>query len=94
MKLVGATAGFIRAPFIHYNVVSGLIAAILAILLLTGTLYYLQTELEGLVQLLDIHTILIVDGAVLALGLLLSTIATIFAVNKYLRMEVDQLYYI
>ena len=94
MKLVGATAGFIRAPFIRYNVVSGLIAAILAILLLTGTLYYLQTELEGLVQLLDIHTILIVDGAVLALGLLLSTIATIFAVNKYLRMEVDQLYYI
>lgn len=94
MKLVGATAGFIRAPFIRYNIVSGLMAAILAILLLTGTLYYLQNELEGFVQLLDIQTLLIVDGAVLVLGLLLSTIATIIAVNKYLRMEVDQLYYI
>ena len=94
MKLVGATAGFIRAPFIRYNIVSGLMAAILAILLLTGTLYYLQNELEGFVQLLDIQTLLIVDGAVVVLGLLLSTIATIIAVNKYLRMEVDQLYYI
>ena len=94
MQLVGATAGFIRAPFIRYNIVSGLMASILAILLLTGTLYYLQNELDGFVQLLDIQTLLMVDGAVLVLGLLLSTIATIIAVNKYLRMEVDQLYYI
>ncbi len=94
MKLVGATPGFIRRPFIRYNIVSGLMAAILAILLLTGTLYYLQNELDGFVQLLDIQTLLMVDGAVLVLGLFLSTIATIIAVNKYLRMEVDQLYYI
>ena len=32
MKLVGATAGFIRKPFIIYNMISGIIAAILAIL--------------------------------------------------------------
>lgn len=94
MQLVGATAGFIRAPFIRYNIVSGLIAAFLAIMLLTGALYYLQNELDGFIQLLDIHTLLIVDGAVLLLGILLSTLATIFAVNKYLRMKVDQLYYI
>ena len=94
MKLVGATPDFIRRPFIRYNIVSGLMAAILAILLLTGTLYYLQNELDGFVQLLDIQTLLMVDGAVLVLGLFLSTIATIIAVNKYLRMEVDQLYYI
>ena len=73
---------------------SGLIAAFLAIMLLTGALYYLQNELDGFIQLLDIHTLLIVDGAVLLLGILLSTLATVFAVNKYLRMKVDQLYYI
>ena len=94
MQLVGATAGFIRAPFIRYNIVSGLIAAFLAIMLLTGALYYLQNELDGFIQLLDIHILLIVDGAVLLLGILLSTLATVFAVNKYLRMKVDQLYYI
>ena len=94
MQLVGATAGFIRAPFIRYNLVSGLIAALLAIMLLTGSLYYLQHELDGFIQLLDMRSLLIVDGAMLVLGLLLSTIATVFAVNKYLRMKVDQLYYI
>lgn len=94
MQLVGATAGFIRAPFIRYNLVSGLIAGLLAIMLLTGALYYLQQELNGFIQLLDMRTLLIVDGAVLVLGLLLSTIATVIAVNKYLRMKVDQLYYI
>ena len=94
MQLVGATAGFIRAPFIRYNLVSGLIASLLAIMLLTGALYYLQHELDGFIQLLDMRSLLIVDGAMLVLGLLLSTIATVFAVNKYLRMKVDQLYYI
>lgn len=94
MKLVGATSGFIRRPFVRYNVISGLFAAVLAILLLTGALYYLQHELDGFIQLLDMQSVLIVYGAVLVMGILLSVLATIFAVNKYLRMGVDKLYYI
>ena len=86
MKLVGATPGFIRRPFVRYNVVSGIFASIFAILMLTGALYYLQNELSGFVQLLDIK--------VLIMGILLSVTATVFAVNKYLRMGVDKLYYI
>lgn len=94
MKLVGATSGFIRRPFVRYNVISGLFAAVLAILLLTGALYYLQHELDGFIQLLDMQSVLIVYGVVLVMGILLSVVATIFAVNKYLRMGVDKLYYI
>lgn len=94
MQLVGATPGFIRTPFIRYNVVSGIIAAILAICLLTGTLYYLQSELTGFIQILDIPTLLIVYGAVLAMGIILSICATFVSVNKYLRMSFDKLYYV
>ena len=94
MQLVGATPGFIRTPFIRYNVVSGIIAAILAICLLTGTLYYLQSELTGFIQILDIPTLLIVYGAVLAMGIILSICATLVSVNKYLRMSFDKLYYV
>lgn len=94
MKLVGATPGFIRRPFIRYNVVSGIFASILAILMLTGALYYLQSELEGFIRILDVQTLLVVFGAVMILGISLSIVATIFAVNKYLRMEGDRLYYI
>ena len=89
MKLVGATSGFIRRPFVKYNIVSGIFASILAILMLTGALYYLQNELKGFIQ-----TLLLVYVAVFALGIVLSVIATIFAVNKYLRMGGDKLYYI
>lgn len=94
MKLVGATAGFIRKPFIRYNVVSGILASFLAILLLTGTLYYLQAELSGLIQILDIPTLVLTCVAVLILGITLSVFATIFAVNRYLRMRGDEMYYI
>lgn len=92
MKLVGATAGFIRRPFIWYNLVSGFFASILAILMLTGALYYLQNELDGFIRLLDFQTLLFVFVGVLVMGILLSTVATVFAVNKYLRMNVDKLY--
>lgn len=94
MKLVGATSGFIRRPFVKYNIVSGIFASILAILMLTGALYYLQNELKGFIQILDMQTLLLVYVAVFALGIVLSVIATIFAVNKYLRMGIDKLYYI
>ena len=94
MQLVGATAGFIRRPFINYNMVSGILAAILAILLLIASLYYLQSELAGFVQILDVGSLLLVFVVVLALGLALSIVATYFAVSRYLRMDADKMYYI
>lgn len=94
MKLVGATSGFIRGPFIRYNLVSGIIASILAILLLMGTLYYLQQELNGFIDMIDVPTLGIVFGSVFILGIILSISATFFAVNRYLRMGIDKLYYI
>ncbi len=94
MKLVGATPGFIRRPFVRYNVVSGVLASILAVAMLSGALYYLQQELGGFVQIIDLRSLLVVFGAVFVLGFLLSVSATVVAVNKYLRMGVDKLYYI
>ena len=62
--------------------------------MLTGALNYLQNELSGFVQLLDIKVLIIVYAGVLIMVILLSVTATVFAVNKYLRMGVDKLYYI
>ena len=94
IRLLIYSKGFIRRPFVRYNVVSGIFASIFAILMLTGALYYLQNELSGFVQLLDIKVLIIVYAGVLIMGILLSVTATVFAVNKYLRMGVDKLYYI
>lgn len=94
MRLVGATPAFIRRPFIRYNIVSGLIAGVLAIMMLMGTLYYLEGELAGLEQILRGEGLLIVYGAVLVLGIVLVVLAAWFAVNRYMYMAVGKMYYI
>ncbi len=94
MRLVGATPEFIRRPFIRHNIVSGFVAGILAIIMLMGTLYYLQTELSGLEQVLRWEGLISVYAAVLILGIVLSAAAAYFSVNRYLRMKRGKLYYI
>jgi len=89
MRLVGATPAFIR-----YNIVSGLIAGVLAIMMLMGTLYYLEGELAGLEQILRGEGLIIVYGAVLVLGIVLAVLAAWFAVNRYMYMAVGKMYYI
>ncbi|MGL4328527.1 MAG: cell division protein FtsX [Tannerellaceae bacterium] len=94
MKLVGATPGFIRRPFIRQNLANGFMAGLLALAMLAGALYYANIEIPGLQGVLTpellIETAIIVIGA----GMLLTTIATWCAVNKYIKMKFDKLYYI
>ena len=94
MRLVGATPAFIRKPFIRYNITSGFFAGVLAIIMLSGALYYLQKELLGLEQIIRWEGLLIIYAVVIMLGILLSVFAAYFAVNRYMRMERGKMYYI
>lgn len=94
MRLVGATPGFIRRPFVRYNIVSGFLAGLLAIFLLVITLFYLHKEMIGLDQILSLEGLIITFGILLIIGVCLSVVAAFFAVNKYLRMERGKMYYI
>ena len=94
MRLVGATPSFIRRPFIRYNVISGLIAGVLAVAMLMGSLYYVKVELMNMEEVLNPDKMLLIYIIVIASGILLSVIAAYFAVNRYLRMARGRLYYI
>jgi cell division transport system permease protein len=94
MKLVGATAGFIRKPFIVTQIFSGVIAAIIAVGLLFGGLFYLSQNVAEIGGFVDTNTLLIVSAGVLASGIFISISATYFAVNKYLKMDGDDLFFI
>jgi cell division transport system permease protein len=94
MKLVGATSGFIRKPFIRIQIFSGIIAAFIAIGLLAGLLYYVTKDFGNMAELIGLNTLYIVSGSILVLGILISMTATYFAVNKYIRMDGDDLFYI
>lgn len=94
MQLVGATNGFIRRPFIMSTVVSGIIAAILANVAITGVIYYFTNEYPELISIVTMTELLIVYGLVLILGILITVLATISAVNRYLRMTTNKLYHV
>jgi cell division transport system permease protein len=94
MKLVGATPGFIRRPFILSNILCGVIAAVIAIILLTACMSYVVSEFDNFYALLSTRMMLIVYGIVLLLGILLTAISSFFAVNRYIGMKRDDLYYV
>ena len=94
MKLVGATPAFIRKPFIISNIINVIIGAFIAMALLSGCVYYLLTEFDNLYTLIDISSLFWVFVIVLLLGVVLTAISAWFAVNRYIRMDRDNLYYV
>jgi cell division transport system permease protein len=92
MQLVGAKKGFIRKPFIISNILCGIVAALIANGLLYWLIYYAKTNLPDINLLLNWNILLILFGSVFLLGILISGIATYFAVNRYIRADVDDLY--
>ena len=92
MQLVGATETFIRMPFIKKSIFHGLVAAIIAILLLVGTLYLSRIRIPEIAELQDFKQFGVFFAGVLVTGVLLSALSTWISVNKFLRMKIDNLY--
>ena len=94
MKLVGATNSFIRKPLIYSNLLMGIIASIVAMCLLLFLVYYGSQGLNDISILIGTESLIVVFAAIMVSGILISTIATYFAINKYLRLKGDDMYYI
>jgi cell division transport system permease protein len=92
MHLVGATAAFIRRPFLARAVLIGLIAGTVANIVLVLLLYTTNRQIETLVKLQEPISIFMLLGLILVLGVLISFIGTYRAINKYLNMSLDNLY--
>lgn len=94
MKLVGATPAFIRRPFIIDNIVNGIVASVIAVGLLTAGVYYLAAEIDNFTVIMNLPALLSVYLIVFVLGILLTAVSAYFAVNRYIRMKQDALYYV
>ncbi len=92
MQLVGATKNFIRQPFILVAVLHGIIASFISIIILLGLLYYAQKELPEILILRNFTEFGIVFASMIAIGIFITAISTWFAVSKYLRLKIYDLY--
>lgn len=94
MQLVGANRNFIRKPFLLENLWSGVIAAVLAMGLLYGSLYYFEQKLAGSIHILELQTLAFVFISMLFFGIIIIYLATWLAVSSYLKMNSSDLYYV
>lgn len=95
MQLVGATEGFIRKPILLRNMVSGLIAAVIAIGLLTGIFFLINSDPQTSQEIgraLPAADIAVIFAGMIVAGLLICGLAAWFATNKYLRQDYDDLF--
>jgi cell division transport system permease protein len=92
MQLVGATKGFIRKPFLLYGIWHGLLGALIAIIILMGTLYLSLQQVPDLVILQNYTEFGMVFLCVIGIGVFISGFSTFLAVNKFLRLKIYDLY--
>ncbi len=93
MQLVGATRKFVRTPFITKSLTHAFYSIFITYLLLGGIVYAIATQVPELSILNDIDTLAVLFGIVMVIGFVIVWLSTWFAVNKYLKLRTDDLYY-
>jgi len=94
MELIGATRSFIRRPFLWRGTLQGMLGGLLALLLLSATLYLIslqlrEMEVEKMASLPP--TIIVLFGGIVLFGSILGFSGSYWAVNKYLNRNLDEL---
>jgi len=93
MQLVGATRSFIRFPFIVKSILHGIYGAIIACFMLLMIFISYQMELKNIIDFQDSISLAVLIVGIFVFGIVMTSLSTYFAVNKFLRMKFDQLYY-
>ena len=93
MRLVGATRAFIRAPFLVKAVFQGLIAALLAVVMLLGMLVVVREQFAQLFNVFEPRMLAVVLSGVVVLGVIICVTSTYFVVNRLVSLTNDELYY-
>jgi cell division transport system permease protein len=94
MKLVGASWGFIRRPFLLRNLAIGIISGILAIGFISGGIFLLLRYEPQMSNLFTLPTLGIVGGIVMLFGVFIALLCAYISINRFLKMKAGELYYI
>ena len=92
MTLVGATSWVTRRPFVLRNMGMGLMAGIVALVILGAVVYYVEFRMGLLLFPLTWQNLAFVSAIVLCSGLLITLFASLIATGRYIRMDNNSLY--
>ncbi len=92
MKLVGATKWFIMKPFLANSITQGILAGTGASVLFVAAIYGLNETVPGILTAAENQKILLILGAMIAGGIVLSLIFTWTALNKFINMKSNKIY--
>ncbi len=92
MKLVGATKWFIMRPFLANSITQGILAGTGASVLFIAAIYGLNETVPGILTAAENQKILLILGAMIAGGIVLSLLFTWAALNKFINMKSNKIY--
>jgi cell division transport system permease protein len=93
MYLVGATQTFISKPFVMKGLRQGIIAGIIASLLLAGFLIVSTRFIPDILQLQDENVLVILFLGIILIGVIISAFSALLAVLRYLKLKTSDLYF-
>ncbi|MFT5820579.1 MAG: cell division transport system permease protein [Crocinitomix sp.] len=92
MQLVGATPRFIRRPFFWSAIGQGFISGIIAGTMILGLIQFGSHYYPMILDMTDLKLFFFVLGGIILFGILITLTSTYFALRKYLRLNLDELY--
>ncbi len=92
MKLVGASWGFIRRPFLRRAVCIGLLASVIAIAVLGAMVYALICYAPDIVAIVTWKEMVITAASVVVFGIVITAVCANISVTKFLKMKACDLY--
>lgn len=92
MKLVGATKWFIIKPFLRDGVRQGFWAGIIATALFGAMIYTIESKLPELSSPEQMEFAIAILAGMIVVGVAVSFLFTLFAVNKFVNMKSNKIY--
>ena len=92
MQLVGAKRWFIQGPFLWRASLHGLLSGMIASAFLAGIISFTTKRIVELKLIQNNDRLMLLMGALMMLGILVAVVSSYRAVNKYLKLSLDELY--
>lgn len=92
MQMVGATRWFIAKPINQRALINGLVASLIAIAAIWGSVLLIERYIPNFKLLHDNTGLMLLFLIIIILGITITLISTHRSVIKYLRMKLDDLY--